>query len=258
MPISTEDIKQTYKLGRMLGKGGYAIVKKGKCFADGKEHAVKIIRRDTLSKQDLKNLSIEIELIQRLNHEHIVSTKEIFAPADEPFVYIVMELMAGGELFDRIVEKECYSEEETQKAFADILKAMKFLHDEGIVHRDLKPENLLYNTKADDAVLKLADFGLAHLIKEGQLLQSACGTPCYVAPEILAKQGYGKEVDMWSLGVILYILLSGCPPFYQEENSELFAAILAGDYTFPSPDWDDISENAIDLGKRHVMYILTT
>jgi len=178
-----------------------------------------------------------------------VKTIEIYAPSKQPDVFIIMEVMSGGELFDRIVEKECYNEAEARKAFKDMLMAIKYLHEKGIVHRDLKPENLLYASKEDDAVLKLADFGLAHILKDNQLLSSACGTPGYVAPEVLAKKGYGKEVDMWGLGVILYILLSGCPPFYHEDHSELFQAIMTADYDFPSPDWDNISPEAVDLIK---------
>lgn len=165
-------------------------------------------------------------------------------------MYVVMELMSGGELFDRIVEKDKYTEEETRVAFKMIMNAMGYLHDNDIVHRDLKPENLLYSSDEPHAELKVADFGLAHMVSDNQLLKHVCGTPAYVAPEMLAKKGYGKAADMWSLGVILYILLSGCPPFYQEDHAELFQAIMTGDYDYPSPDWDDVSPKARDLVEK--------
>eukprot|EP00607_Mallomonas_marina_P007177 CAMPEP_0182416346 /NCGR_PEP_ID=MMETSP1167-20130531/614_1 /TAXON_ID=2988 /ORGANISM="Mallomonas Sp, Strain CCMP3275" /LENGTH=286 /DNA_ID=CAMNT_0024589019 /DNA_START=485 /DNA_END=1345 /DNA_ORIENTATION=+ len=162
-----------------------------------------------------------------------------------------MEVMYGGELFDRIVQKEFYSEMEAKKAFRQILAAVKYCHENEVVHRDLKPENLLYATEADDSALKLADFGLAHMMKSNEMMHSSCGTPAYVAPEILRSgrggHGYGKEVDMWSLGVILYILLCGFPPFYDEDHIRLFAQIQKGMFDFPSPYWDNVSELAKDL-----------
>lgn len=125
-----------------------------------------------------------------------------------------------------------------------------YCHDRGIVHRDLKPENLLYTTAREDAVLKLADFGLAQLIEPAEMMHATCGTPSYVAPEVLSKdpkKGYGKEVDMWSIGVIFYILLCGFPPFYDEDNAVLFNSIRKGEYEFPSPYWDSVSTEAKDL-----------
>ena len=253
--IIEDDIKKYYKLGRTLGTGGYATVKKGKLLSDGSHWAVKIIQKSSLTSKDLENLKTEIHILKSVSHPNIVNTKDVYQIPEDSNAYIVMELMSGGELFDRIVEKECYNEHETRVAFRDVTNALIYLHDQGIVHRDLKPENLLYNSKNDNADLKIADFGLASIIDDGQLLHSACGTPGYVAPEILKKskkkkKGYGLPVDMWSLGVILYILLSGCPPFYQEDQNELFAAIIEGDYDFPSPDWDDVSKEAVDLVKK--------
>lgn len=168
-------------------------------------------------------------------------------------MYIVMELMSGGELFDRIIAKEHYSEKEAVDVFKQIVAAIQHCHSMDIVHRDLKPENLLFASTAEDAPLKLADFGLAVLLKPNEFGHAACGTPGYVAPEVLAvklkgnTKGYGREVDMWSVGVILYILLCGFPPFYHENNSALFALICKAEYSFPSPYWDDVSASAKDL-----------
>jgi calcium/calmodulin-dependent protein kinase I len=247
--VMNEPIRDFYKLGRILGQGGYAAVKSAKRLSDGQHFAVKVIHKSALNKKELKNLRIELQMVAKVKHENVVHTEAIFCPVNETDVYIVMELMAGGELFDRIVSKEVYNEQEARVAFKDMLMAVKYLHSHDIVHRDLKPENLLYQSNAPDAKLKLADFGMAHMLKDTQLLSSACGTPGYIAPEMMVKKGYGKEVDMWSLGVILYIMLSGCPPFYQEDHLELFRAIMAADYDFPSPDWDLVSPEAVDLVK---------
>jgi len=161
-------------------------------------------------------------------------------------LYLVLELMTGGELFDRIVEKEHYSEMEASETIRPIVDAIRYCHSMGIIHRDLKPENLLYGSRDESAIIKISDFGLARFL-QGELATTACGTPGYVAPEILNAKGYGKEVDYWSIGIILYILLCGFPPFYEENNAELFAKIKEGKFEFPSPYWDDISDSAKDL-----------
>lgn len=158
-----------------------------------------------------------------------------------------MDLMTGGELFDRIVMKDHYTELEAKKALYQIVVAIKYCHEKNIVHRDLKPENILYETPDDNSPLKLGDFGLATMLRPNQLMTVACGTPGYVAPEILRGIAYGKEVDIWSIGVILYILLCGFPPFYDDNNKKLFAQIVAANFSFPDPYWTNISQNAKDL-----------
>jgi serine/threonine protein kinase len=162
-----------------------------------------------------------------------------------------MELVSGGELFDRIVDKGNYSEKDAAGVIAQLCAALAYLHDKKIVHRDLKPENLLYAAPSPDETLKVADFGLARKVaKKGEMMKTACGTPGYVAPEILANKGYDNTaVDMWSVGVILYILLCGFPPFYEEELPALFDSILKARYDFPSPWWDTISPQAKSLVK---------
>jgi calcium/calmodulin-dependent protein kinase I len=245
--VFDSDVKDVYKFGRVLGKGGYATVRKGTHKETSSVHAVKIIHKTALNKVDIENLKTEISLLLKVDHPNVVQTKEVYNPPGDPDVYIVMELMEGGELFDRIVAKDRYSEHESRVAFFDIVNAVLYCHEQGIVHRDLKPENLLYSSKGDDAVLKLADFGLAKMLQHNQLLTSACGTPGYVAPEMLKKKSYGKEVDMWSLGVILYILVAGYPPFYQEDHNEMFRAICAADYDFPSPEFDDVGDDIIEV-----------
>jgi len=145
----------------------------------------------------------------------VVKLFEIFDEGE--VLYLVMELMSGGELFDRIVEKECYSEKEAAEAIKPIVDSVRYCHENGIIHRDLKPENLLYETSEETSIIKISDFGLARFV-QGELATTACGTPGYVAPEIVLGMGYGKEVDYWSIGIILYIMLCGFPPFYNENN----------------------------------------
>ena len=136
-----------------------------------------------------------------------------------------MEIMTGGELFDRIIEKESYTEHEAVETIKPIIDAIHYCHEMGIVHRDLKPENLLYESKDEGSVIKISDFGLARFVSSDSFATTACGTPGYVAPEIVSGTGYGKEVDFWSIGVIIYILLCGFPPFYEDDNAALFEQI---------------------------------
>ena len=156
--------------------------------------------------------------------------------------------MTGGDLFDRIVEKEHYSEREASETIKPVVDAIRYCHNMDIIHRDLKPENILYASKEDCSIIKISDFGLARFIS-GELATTAVGTPGYVAPEIIAGKAYGREVDYWSIGVILYILLCGFPPFFEENNQQLFEMIKKCEYEFPSPYWDDISDSAKDLIK---------
>jgi len=158
-----------------------------------------------------------------------------------------MELVTGGELFDRIVEKGSYSEEDAKTLVRKIVSAIEYLHSLNIAHRDLKPENLLVKSIADDTEVKIADFGLSKIIDEQKMMQTACGTPGYVAPEVLNAEGYDKEVDMWSIGVITYILLCGFPPFYSESVPEVFEQIMKAEFDYPEEYWADISENAKDF-----------
>jgi calcium/calmodulin-dependent protein kinase I len=150
---------------------------------------------------------------------------------------MVLELLDGGELFDRIVEKGSSSEKEAAKVVHTIAIALEYLHGTGITHRDLKPANLIYQDKNPNALLKVTDFGLAKYrdCESKDLFQTPCGTPGYVAPEVLCGDNYDHTVDIWSLGVILYILLCGFPPFYAEKTSDLYAQIKAGEFDFPDP-----------------------
>uniref|UniRef100_A0A3P8XTL8 Protein kinase domain-containing protein n=1 Tax=Esox lucius TaxID=8010 RepID=A0A3P8XTL8_ESOLU len=186
------------------------------------------------------------EVLQEvLKHANIVSLEDIFE--SKSHLYLVMQLVSGGELFDRIVEKGFYTEKDASKLIQQILDAVKYLHDMGIVHRDLKPENLLYYSMDEDSKIMISDFGLSKIEGSGSVMSTACGTPGYVAPEVLAQKPYSKAVDCWSIGVIAYILLCGYPPFYDENDAKLFEQILKAEYEFDSPYWDDISDSAKDF-----------
>uniref|UniRef100_I3MRM4 calcium/calmodulin-dependent protein kinase n=1 Tax=Ictidomys tridecemlineatus TaxID=43179 RepID=I3MRM4_ICTTR len=184
-------------------------------------------------------------LVSRIKHENIVALEDIYESPNH--LYLVMQLVSGGELFDRIVEKGFYTEKDASTLIRQVLDAVYYLHRMGIVHRDLKPENLLYYSQDEESKIMISDFGLSKMEGKGDVMSTACGTPGYVAPEVLAQKPYSKAVDCWSIGVIAYILLCGYPPFYDENDSKLFEQILKAEYEFDSPYWDDISDSAKDF-----------
>uniref|UniRef100_A0A8C5SWW1 Calcium/calmodulin dependent protein kinase ID n=1 Tax=Laticauda laticaudata TaxID=8630 RepID=A0A8C5SWW1_LATLA len=190
-------------------------------------------------------LTLFYSLLYRIKHENIVALEDIYESSSH--LYLVMQLVSGGELFDRIVEKGFYTEKDASTLIRQVLDAVYYLHRMGIVHRDLKPENLLYYSQDEDSKIMISDFGLSKMEGKGDVMSTACGTPGYVAPEVLAQKPYSKAVDCWSIGVIAYILLCGYPPFYDENDSKLFEQILKAEYEFDSPYWDDISESAKDF-----------
>lgn len=243
------EVKKNYDIGDSLGSGNFAVVKKAKNVKHSEnkfpeEVAIKII--DKAKVEDMNDIQREIEIMSSVTHQNVIKLYEIY---DEPKkMHLVMELVTGGELFDRIVSRGNYTEKDAASLMATLCSALEYLHDKNIVHRDLKPENLLYSSPADDAIIKVADFGLARVVSGKDMMKTACGTPGYVAPEILKNQGYDSgAVDVWSAGVILYILLCGFPPFYEEELPALFDQILHARYDFPSPWWDNISKEAKEL-----------
>jgi len=243
-PTRTSDMTEKYKVKGKLGRGAFATVRKAIRKADGKEYALKCVRKKGMDEYNRKALESEVNIMLRLDHSNIVTLHELF---DTPnHLHMIIDLLEGGELFDRIVEQGSFSEKSAANIIAQISEALKYLHGNNIVHRDLKPENLLYQTKDGDQIM-LVDFGLAK--QTDNPLSTPCGSPAYVAPEVLERKPYGKEVDWWSLGVILYILLCGFPPFHDEHNNlkRLYKKIKKGAYTFPSPYWDGISDEAKDL-----------
>uniref|UniRef100_A0A0B6YCF0 Protein kinase domain-containing protein n=1 Tax=Arion vulgaris TaxID=1028688 RepID=A0A0B6YCF0_9EUPU len=247
--MKENDIRRKYEFKDTLGTGAFSeVVLAENKLERGKFNAVKCINRRGLRGKE-EALENEISVLRRLNHPNIVRLVDVFE--DKTHVYLVMELVTGGELFDRIVEKGSYTEKDASQLIRQVLEAVDYMHDRGVVHRDLKPENLLFYSPADDSKIMISDFGLSKMEGSG-IMATACGTPGYVAPEVLAQQPYGKEVDCWSIGVIAYILLCGYPPFYDENDAELFKQILKAQYEFDSPFWDEISESAKDF-IRHLM-----
>lgn len=247
----SQKVEDKYELKDLLGTGAFSQVYLAQLRQDPLQMvAVKCIDKRALKgKED--SLDNEIKVLRKLKHKNIVQLVETFE--DRHKVYLVMELVTGGELFDRIVEKGSYTEKDASLLIKQILEAVDYMHCQGVVHRDLKPENLLYYSQAEDSKIMISDFGLSKMEESG-VMATACGTPGYVAPEVLAQKPYGKSVDVWSIGVIAYILLCGYPPFYDENDANLFAQILKGDFEFDSPYWDDISESAKDF-IRHLICV---
>jgi len=236
-----------YKLQRELGSGSFSTVREGINKQTNERFAVKIVKRMDLPLEDEEALIEEVTILRGISHPNIIKLFDFFE--EKHFYYLVTELMQGGELFDRIVKKTFYNEKEARDLVKILLSAVKYCHDNDIVHRDLKPENLLLSSAEDDASIKIADFGFARLLR-GNTLTTQCGTPGYVAPEILNGVPYGKSVDMWSCGVITYILLGGYPPFHDEKQSNLFAKIRSGSYEFHPEYWQNVSKDAQDLIKK--------
>jgi len=249
--VDKEAFHSVYTLGEVLGRGNYSVVKQGrkKNSDDKTVYAVKCISESSLTHEDRVALKIETALLREIDHPNIIKMLGFFEEPKEKMFYIVTEFVGGGELFDRIIEKEFYSEEDARKLVVTLASALKYCHERGIVHRDLKPENILLSSKDDDNIVKIADFGFAkqYDTSSDDSLTTSCGTPGYVAPEILNGKKYGKEVDMWSFGVIIYILLCGYPPFHHDNQKELFKMIRAANYKFDEEYWKSVSEDAKDL-----------
>jgi len=237
-----------YRLLRELGSGSFSTVREASKKATNEHFAVKIVKRMDLPPDDEESLIEEVSILKNMDHPHIIKLYEFFE--ERHFYYLVTELMLGGELFDRIVRKTFYNEKEARDLVKILLSTVKYMHENSIVHRDLKPENLLLTSDHDDASIKIADFGFARQLKGGAGLKTQCGTPGYVAPEILRNEEYGKPVDMWSCGVITFILLGGYPPFHEEKQANLFKKIKSGDFTFHPEYWTHVSDEAKDLIKQ--------
>uniref|UniRef100_A0A8C1PLD1 calcium/calmodulin-dependent protein kinase n=1 Tax=Cyprinus carpio TaxID=7962 RepID=A0A8C1PLD1_CYPCA len=235
-----------YQLYEELGKGAFSVVRRCMKISTGQEYAAKIINTKKLSARDHQKLEREARICRLLKHPNIVRLHESIS--EEGVHYLIFDLVTGGELFEDIVAREYYSEADASHCIQQILESVNHCHLNGIVHRDLKPENLLLASKLKGAAVKLADFGLAIEVQgDQQAWFGFAGTPGYLSPEVLRKEPYGKPVDMWACGVILYILLVGYPPFWDEDQHRLYQQIKAGAYDFPSPEWDTVTPEAKDL-----------
>ncbi|XP_062814989.1 calcium/calmodulin-dependent protein kinase type IV [Anolis carolinensis] len=241
-------LQDFYLVGAELGRGATSVVFSCEEKGTQVQYAAKILKKTI----DKKIVRTEIGVLLRLSHPNIIKLKEIFETPAE--IALILELVTGGELFDRIVERGFYSERDAAHVVKQILEAVSYLHANGVVHRDLKPENLLYADLSPDAPLKIGDFGLSKIVDEQDTMKTVCGTPGYCAPEILHGSPYGPEVDMWSVGVITYILLCGFEPFFDPRGDQyMYSRILNCDYEFVSPWWDEVSLNAKDLVQKLIV-----
>ncbi|XP_033987796.1 calcium/calmodulin-dependent protein kinase IGb isoform X1 [Trematomus bernacchii] len=236
-----DDIQEVFDFMEELGSGAFSEVFMVKEKKTGKLFAMKCVKKKQTRDLNLEN---EIAVLRRIKHDNVVGMEDFYESLTH--YYLVMELVAGGELFDRILDRGVYSEKDASSVIRQVLHAVSYLHNNDIVHRDLKPENILYYSQDEDSKIMIGDFGLSKMV-DSDIMSTACGTPGYVAPEVLAQKPYSKAVDCWSIGVITYILLCGYPPFYEESETRLFSKIIKAQYEFDSPFWDDISESAKDF-----------
>ncbi|XP_010263104.1 PREDICTED: calcium-dependent protein kinase 20-like isoform X2 [Nelumbo nucifera] len=245
----TENLKEKYSLGRKLGQGQFGTtfycLEKG----SGKEYACKTIaKRKLTTDEDVEDVRREIQIMHHMaGHPNVISIKGAYE--DAVAVHVVMELCAGGELFDRIIQRGHYTEKKAAELARVIVGVVEACHSLGVMHRDLKPENFLFVNQGEEASLKTIDFGLSVFFKPGQTFTDVVGSPYYVAPEVLRKH-YGPECDVWSAGVIIYILLSGVPPFWDETEQGIFEQVLRGELDFISDPWPSVSESAKDLVRK--------
>eukprot|EP00013_Stygamoeba_regulata_P009560 CAMPEP_0177682574 /NCGR_PEP_ID=MMETSP0447-20121125/31329_1 /TAXON_ID=0 /ORGANISM="Stygamoeba regulata, Strain BSH-02190019" /LENGTH=832 /DNA_ID=CAMNT_0019192081 /DNA_START=130 /DNA_END=2628 /DNA_ORIENTATION=+ len=257
--IRKYDVRVDYQLLNIIGKGGFAVVRKAICKADNKEVAVKIIDKSKSGMSTLTMLQAEIDIMAKVNHKHVVHLDAIYET--QKYLFLAMELVTGGPLIDKVINRGYLTEKEAAIVTRQLLEAIDYLHSIGVVHRDLKPENLLCSVPGIGTIgdIKVTDFGLSKLMTGSRIqtrsqtkkavvtsLKSMCGTPNYFAPEVVTGAGYGEQVDAWAAGVILYILLSGCFP-YSGEKPELYHSIVNEDPDFDDDVWQQVSDSAKDL-----------
>ncbi|KAK4284007.1 hypothetical protein QN277_000898 [Acacia crassicarpa] len=249
LQTSSGNFKEFYILGRKLGQGQFGTTFLCVEKATGREYACKsMAKRKLVTAEDVEDVRREIQIMHHLaGHPNVISIKGAYE--DAVAVHVVMELCAGGELFDRIIQRGHYTERKAANLIRTIVGVVEACHSLGVMHRDLKPENFLFVNQQEDSPLKTIDFGLSVFFKPGDVFTDVVGSPYYVAPEVLRKR-YGPEADVWSAGVILYILLSGVPPFWAESEEGIFKEVLHGDLDFLSDPWPSISESAKDLVRK--------
>ncbi|XP_016464261.2 calcium-dependent protein kinase 17-like isoform X2 [Nicotiana tabacum] len=244
-----EDVRTTYTIGKELGRGQFGVTHLCTHKQTGEQFACKTIaKRKLVNKEDIEDVRREVQIMHHLTGQpNIVELKGAYE--DKHSVHLVMELCAGGELFDRIIAKGHYTERAAASLLRTIVQIVHTCHSMGVIHRDLKPENFLLLNKDENAPLKATDFGLSVFYKQGDVFKDIVGSAYYIAPEVL-KRRYGPEVDIWSIGVMLYILLCGVPPFWAENENGIFNAILRGHIDFSSDPWPSISGGAKDLVRK--------
>ncbi|XP_030522240.2 calcium-dependent protein kinase 34 [Rhodamnia argentea] len=244
-----EEVKSMYTIGKELGRGQFGVTHLCTHKQTGQQFACKTIaKRKLVNKEDIEDVRREVQIMYHLTGQpNIVELKGAYE--DKHSVHLVMELCAGGELFDRIISKGHYTERAAASLLRTIVQIVHTCHSMGVIHRDLKPENFLLLNKDENSPLKATDFGLSVFFKQGDVFKEIVGSAYYIAPEVL-KRRYGPEADIWSIGVMLYILLSGVPPFWAESENGIFNAILRGQLDFTSDPWPSISPGAKDLVRK--------
>ncbi|CAI2365235.1 unnamed protein product [Moneuplotes crassus] len=239
-----ENIRKVYKIRKCIGTGQFGSVRLASPYSNLKEkYAIKSIPRDS-NEEYIKQLEKELRILKDVDHPNIIKFLETYQ--DQKYYHFVIEYCSGGELFNRLAELGSLSETVAASIIKKLVSAIAHLHDKDICHRDLKPENILFTSKDPDAEIKLIDFGLSTYARKDRIMKSKVGTPFYVAPEVLEGE-YQKSCDMWSIGVITYVILCGYPPFYGKTDEEIYQKIEALDYEFPIKDWKKISPSAKDF-----------
>ena len=244
----TQNITKDYSLGKVIGQGSSGIVRKAVHKATKQVRAVKILKK---SSQDEEKLFLEVNILSKLSHPNIMHIYEFYD--DKVNFYIVSELCEGKELFEQITSSGSFSEEKSCPIIQQLLSAICYCHLNNIVHRDLKPENIIINIKNKEVCIKLIDWGCARYFQKSKKMSKISGTPYYLAPEVINGE-YDEKCDIWSCGVILYVLLCGYPPFNGENNEEIIENVLKGDFEFPDDEWSEVSDYAKDLIKKMLTY----
>jgi len=242
---NTGKLQDFYELDRKkIGEGSYGSVVKAKNKSTGASRAVKSIPKDHM--KNIERFKQEIAIMKMMDHPNIIKLYESFE--DRKNIYLVMELCTGGELFDRIIEAGHFTEMQAAIIMQQIVRAIYYMHENHVCHRDLKPENFIFMTKdpIERCLLKIIDFGLSCTFGPDQVLTTKAGTPYYVAPQVLAGK-YDNLSDLWSCGVIMYVLLCGYPPFFGETDAEVLSKVRLGNFSFNASDWKNISEDAKNL-----------
>ncbi|CAK75108.1 unnamed protein product (macronuclear) [Paramecium tetraurelia] len=248
---SKKNVSEFYTIKEMIGQGGFGKVYKVVHRQTGMIRAMKLILKSKLKKEDQEKLLEETSILMDIDHPNIVKLYEMYQ--DDNSYFLISEYCDGGELFEKIKFVLILTEKEIASYMKQILSAVSYCHSKGIVHRDLKPENILFDSKNQGAALKIIDFGASAKLVNDEKLNKRIGTPFYVAPEVL-NGSYDEKCDIWSLGVLLYILLCGYPPFFGHSEGEVLAKVRKGTYQFDSNDWSRVSMQAKDLIRRMLFY----
>ncbi|KAK2838231.1 hypothetical protein Q5P01_015443 [Channa striata] len=249
-----KELQEKYVLTRRIGTGVCGEVKLAFERSSCKKFAVKIINKKNFQSEGTatRNAKTEIEILKRVDHPCLIKTEDFYQTDDS--YYIVLELMEGGELFQRVKSQRQLNESVTKLYFYQMLRAVQYLHSKGIIHRDLKPENVLLSSQDDVCLIKVTDFNQSRILEDATLMRTLCGTPSYLAPEVFTNAsttGYNLAVDAWSLGVLLFMCLGGYPPFHENfGHQSVTEQIIRGEFTMVESKWKHVSDQAKDVVRK--------